>query len=75
MTPGYSKIVLNEMVIPDVGCGVVAAQVDITMMACVASEERSERQWHDLLGPVGLKIEKIWTDVPEAESIIEVGLK
>ena len=74
MTPGYSKIVLNELVIPDIGCGVVAAQVDITMMACVASEERSERQWQGLLGAVGLKIDKIWTDVPEAESIIELVL-
>ena len=75
MTPGYSKILLNELVIPDIGCGIIAAQVDITMMACVAAEERSERQWQDLLGSVGLKIEKIWTDVPEAESIIEVVLK
>ena len=75
MIPGYSKILLNELVIPDIGCGIIAAQVDITMMACVASEERSERQWQDLLGSVGLKIEKIWTDVPEAESIIEVILK
>ena len=74
MTPSYSKILLNELVIPDIGCGIIAAQVDITMMACVASEERSERQWQDLLGSVGLKIEKIWTDVPEAESIIELVL-
>ena len=75
MTPGYSKILLNELVIPDIGCGIIAAQVDITMMACVASEERSERQWQDIVDSVGLKIEKIWTDVPEAESIIELVLK
>ena len=74
MTPGYSKILLNELVIPDLGCGIIAAQVDITMMVCAASEERSESQWRELLGAAGLKIEKIWTDVPEAESIIEVVL-
>ena len=27
-----------------------------------------------VLGTVGLKIDKIWTDVPEAESIIELVL-
>ena len=53
----------------------VAAQVDITMMACLAATERSERQWRQVVGSAGLKIEKIWTDVPEAESIIELGLK
>ena len=74
MTPGYSKILLNELVLPDTGCGIIAAQVDITMMACCAAEERSERQWHHLVNSAGLKIEKIWTDVPEAESIIELAL-
>lgn len=75
MTPGYSKILLNELVIPDIGCGVIAAQLDITMMACLASEERSEKQWQNIVDSVGLKIEKIWTDVPEAESIIELVLE
>ena len=75
MTPGYSKILLNELVLPDQGCGIIAAQVDITMMSCLAATERSERQWHQVVGSAGLKIEKIWTDVPESESIIELGLK
>ena len=45
----------------------------MTMMACVAATERSEKQWHELVGSAGLKIENIWTDVPEAESIIELA--
>ena len=75
MTPGYSKVLVNELVLQDQGCSAIAAQVDITMMACLASEERSERQWHGLVDSAGLKIEKIWTDVPEAESVMELGLK
>ena len=75
MTPGYSKIILNELVVPDQKCGIVAAQVDIAMMTMLAATERSERQWHDMVEPAGLKIEKIWTDVLEAESIIELALK
>lgn len=74
MTPGYSKKLLNELVLPNTGCGIIAAQYDITVMACCAGQERSERQWHELVGSVGLKMEKIWTDVPEAESIIELVL-
>lgn len=75
MTEGYSKILLNELVIPDQGASLVAVQSDITMMACLAAIERSKRQWHELIDAAGLKIEKIWTDVPEAESIMEVILK
>lgn len=75
MTPGYSKIILNELVLPDQGCCIIASQVDITMMAYMAATERSEKQWHTLVASVGLKIEKIWTDVPEAESIFEVVQK
>lgn len=75
MTPGYSKIILNELVIPDQSCSIIAAQVDITMMACVAATERSERQWDEMVDSAGLKIDRIWTDVPEAESIIELTLK
>ena len=74
MTPGYSKILLNELVLPDQGCSLVAAQIDINMMANLAATERSEWQWRDLVDSVGLKIEKIWTDVPEAGSIIELNL-
>ena len=75
MTPGYSKIILNELVLPDQGCGIVAAQLDISMMALLAATERSERQWRNVVGSAGLKIENIWTGVPESESIIELGLK
>lgn len=75
MTPGYSKIILNELVLPDQKCGIIPAQVDITMMACLGATERSETQWREVVDSAGLKIEKIYTDVPEAESIIELALK
>ena len=75
MMPGYSKIIVNELVLPDQGCGMIAAQLDIAMMACFAATERSERQWHEVVDSAGLEIEKIWTDVPEAESIIELALE
>lgn len=75
MTPGYSKIILNELVLPDEKCGIIAAQVDITMMGALAATERSERQWRHVIDSAGLKIDQIWTDVQEAESIIELVLR
>lgn len=45
------------------------------MMVMAAAMERTEKQWRTLMDSVGLKIEKIWTDKPEAESIIEMVLQ
>ena len=71
MRKGYSKIILNEMVIPDVGAGWRETQWDWTMLACLSSMERTEQQWRDLLTSVDLKVVKIWTHPDSTESIIE----
>lgn len=75
MIKGYSKLIINELVIPDQGATIIAAQLDLTMMAVLAAMERTESHWHELLNSVGLVITKIWTCYPEAESIIEAVLK
>lgn len=75
MKEGYSKIVLNELVLPVQGANLLGAYRDIAMMVCLGAMERNERQWRDLFHSVGLRVEKIWTDTPDAESIIEVVLK
>ncbi|KAL9015591.1 MAG: hypothetical protein Q9185_007021 [Variospora sp. 1 TL-2023] len=75
MTPGYSKVLLNELVMPDQGADIVGLQSDITMLSLVGSEERSESQWRDMLDQAGLNIAKIWTRAQEAESIVEAELK
>ncbi|MCJ1314083.1 hypothetical protein MMC25_007763 [Agyrium rufum] len=71
MKKGYSKIIINEMVVPDTGAGWTETQWDLTMMASTSSMERTQQQWHDLLTTAGLKIVKIWTNVTAIESIIE----
>ena len=44
MEKDYSKLLINEWVVPDIGAGVVACQVDFTMMALYASSERTETE-------------------------------
>lgn len=75
MRPKYSKILLNEFVIPLRGACSFATYSDFMVMALAAGAERTERQWHDLLASVGMKIDKIWTLEPDSESIIEVSLQ
>lgn len=74
MTPGYSKILINENVVPDRGAHWQATSLDFIMMIDLAAKERTEKQWHSLIESVGLKITKIWTRIDSAESLIECDL-
>ncbi|KAJ5189077.1 Winged helix-turn-helix transcription repressor DNA-binding [Penicillium cf. griseofulvum] len=73
MRPGYSKLLVNENVIPDTGAYWETTSLDLIMME-IGSGERTERQWHVLLESAGLKIVKIWTAQRGVESLIECEL-
>ncbi|MCJ1251526.1 hypothetical protein MMC30_008761 [Trapelia coarctata] len=66
-----SLLLVDEMVIPSRNAHKIAMQVDLTMLSNLASEERSEQRWHDLLGKAGFKIDHIYTYQAEvADSVI-----
>ena len=69
MKPGYSKLLINDIVLPDKGATWFATISDIHMMSVLGAMERSEAQWQQMLESVGLKNIKIWLGVPE--SVIE----
>ncbi|CRG86000.1 Demethylsterigmatocystin 6-O-methyltransferase [Talaromyces islandicus] len=74
MKPGYSKILINENVIPDTDADWQTTSLDIIMMTIFASQERTERQWHALVESAGLKIVDIFTAEKGVESLIECEL-
>ena len=64
------------MVLPDSGVHYQFTQVDITMMAALASIEHTESMWADHLDSVGLKIKKALTYTPSIyETIVTVVRK
>ena len=66
-----SLILIDEMVLPETGVHWHAAQHDLTMMSCLAAMERTQKQWHELLGKAGLRIQKIAPYTEETrESVI-----
>lgn len=71
----YSKVLIDEIVVPDSGAGWSTTSADYLMMALGAVRERTEREWYDLLDSVGLKIVKIWTCEQGTESLIEAELE
>lgn len=73
---GYSKILINEIVVPDVNAHWFATSVDFIMMACHASQERREKHWRALIESVGgLKLSKIWDCGGAPEKLIEIELQ
>lgn len=74
MEPGYSKILINENIVLEVGASWKVTSLDWNMMAMAASAERTETQWRELLSSVGLQVTGIWMKDPDCESLIEVDL-
>lgn len=72
MTPGYSKFLVHEHVIPPTGQDYEQTALDLLMMTNFGGKERSAAQWFELLEKrCGLKIVKIWTGVNGMESVVE----
>ena len=77
MKPGYSKILINESVLPDRDCPYFFAAADLNMMAILGGMERTRQQWFALLESVGLEVVRIWESPYEddADGVIEAKLK
>ena len=74
MTPGYSKLLVHDHVLPEVDPNPQATAYDLTMMVMVAALERSESMWRDLFASCGFRVVKIWASSLMTQSVIEVEL-
>jgi hypothetical protein len=74
MTPGYSKLLVHDHVLPEIRPHPQATAYDLTMMVKVSALERTESMWHSLLGSVGFKVVKIWSSPVATQSVIEAEL-
>lgn len=74
LVPGFSKILINEIVVLDQGADWFSTSVDMLMMIFHSSWERREKQWRELIESVGLKVTRIWPCGGAPEKLIEVEL-
>ncbi|KAI1269964.1 O-methyltransferase-domain-containing protein [Xylariaceae sp. FL1019] len=72
MKKGKSKILVNEMVIPQKNAEWFATGVDIIMLNTHSSYERTERDWERLAESAGLKVNRIWDCDGAHEKLIEM---
>lgn len=73
LKPGYSRILLNEIVIPDEKAGWFETSVDMLMMQVHSAQERREWEWISLVDAVGgLRVKHIWDVDGAVEKVIEI---
>ena len=75
MKKGYSKLVINDIILPRTGASLLQAGMDINMMVTLGGMERTEDQWAELLAKEGFKILKTMVSPRgDVEGIIEAEL-
>ena len=77
MKPNYSKILINEAVLPNKDCPSFAAAADLNMMSILGGMERTRQQWVTLLESVDLQVVRI-SESPyedDCDGVIEAILK
>ncbi|KAK7968938.1 O-methyltransferase-domain-containing protein [Apiospora saccharicola] len=74
MEKGYSRLLIHEYVIDDRNPHRHVTTLDLTMMACLGSKERTEAEYAELLGRAGLKLRKVWRLPQAPDGVIEAEL-
>ncbi|CAH0028015.1 unnamed protein product [Clonostachys rhizophaga] len=75
MTPGYSKLLVYEVIMPAQGASHLAATLDLALMSCTSGLERTEEAWRRLLKECGFKIVSISRHPRALESVIEAEME
>ena len=75
MTKGYSKVLINEDIVPATDAYWMSTAVDIIIMSVHNASKRTEAAWKKLLTSVGLKVVNIYTYELGTESLIEAELE
>lgn len=75
MKKGYSRLLINDQVIPERDAPYVPVMLDITMMNLLAAKDRSKTQWNELLESEGYVVVSFWSSANGAEGFVEASLK
>ncbi|KOC17236.1 O-methyltransferase [Aspergillus flavus AF70] len=74
MTPGYSKLLIYEVVLPAQGATHLMTTLDLALMSCTSGLERTEEAWRALLKEGGFKVTSISRHPMAVEGVIEAEI-
>lgn len=70
MEPGYSKLLICEIVQPE-RAEESHRGIDLVMMGLLSAKERTEAEWRDLLKAAGFRVAKVWGNCEVTQCVIE----
>ncbi|KAF2757492.1 S-adenosyl-L-methionine-dependent methyltransferase [Pseudovirgaria hyperparasitica] len=59
-----SILLVDEMILPETGVSQMAAAIDLTMLAALGGQERTEAQWRETLAEAGLELVETYMYAP-----------
>lgn len=72
MRPGYSRLLVHDVVIPGAGAHPEATGHDVAMLALLSGMERRREQWEGLVAAAGLRVVGVWAPAAgNGQSVIE----
>ncbi|KAJ5665184.1 uncharacterized protein N7477_007632 [Penicillium maclennaniae] len=71
MKKGYSKLIIEEFVLPDKGAPLAQTMLDWQMMVFCSSMERTQDHWEKLLTLAGFQVVQFWFPPRQGQGIIE----
>jgi len=71
MLPGYSKLLVGNIILSDENVPLRQSGLDIAMLCMHSGSQRSEAEWRDLLGVAGFNVKRVWKPDGDGDGIIE----
>ncbi|KAJ5696845.1 hypothetical protein N7536_007257 [Penicillium majusculum] len=75
MEKGFSKLLIEDYIVPDTNAGAKEALTDMIVMVWCPGIERTRQRWIELLESVGLTITNFWLPAGYHKGIIEAELQ
>ena len=69
-----SKILINELILPNQGAHWLTTSLDLGIMTFIAARESTEGEFRELFASVGLEIAGMWKHPEGYDSVMEVIL-
>jgi hypothetical protein len=76
MKQGYSKLLIHEQIMPEMGAGEWVTLQDVNMMALCGVAERTEKHWCGIIEAANLVVSRVYMSKDGvSESILEAERK
>lgn len=72
MKPGYTKLLIHDVVIPPTNATPLATGMDLTMMSLFGAKERTLADFRSLIEAADLELENVWSGPAYRDSLLEI---